>query len=133
MVDAILVVGAQTCCALLQIVNDLKATHMNGQHSLIRGLILSESEPSKKATAQKKKKKSCAKSQSAVDQRTVFKWFKKFNSSSKKYDDKAWLGRHETVDSEAALQSDFTTLAKASGTAELALTFPKYCITSDLP
>ena len=52
MVSGIAVAGAQTCCALLHSVCDLKATRMNVQHSLIQELTL------EKDRVQKKKKKS---------------------------------------------------------------------------
>ena len=46
-----------------------------------------------------------AKGESAVDRRTVTRWFKKFHSGCKNVDDQARINRSINVDSEAVLKS----------------------------
>ena len=83
MIGSIVVVGALTCCALLNSVRDLKAVQMNVQRSLIREVMLYKFELGHK-TAKATQNICCAKGEGAVTG-----WFKKFRLKYKKVDDRA--------------------------------------------
>ena len=51
-------------------------------------------------------KKCCAKGEDTIDHLEVTRWFKKFCSGFKNFNDQAMLGKFKSMDSEAILQSD---------------------------
>ena len=63
----------------------LKAIHMNMQHSLIQGLMLYEIQLAQNICDMKGK--------STVDHSTVTRWFNKFHSGCKNFDDQARSGK----------------------------------------
>ena len=88
---------------------DLKATQMNMQCSLIQKLIVYKSELGHKA-AEATKHISCTKCEGAVDHR----WFKKFCSGCKIFNDQARSGRPKTMDSKSVLQAIVTNPVSSS-------------------
>ena len=76
-VVSIVVVGELIHCVLLHFICDLKATQMNMKHNLIQELMLYEFKCSHNIV-EATKGICCAKGESAVDERTVTRWFKKF-------------------------------------------------------
>ena len=104
MVGSVVIVSAQTCCALLHSVSDLKVAHMNAQCSLVWELMFYEFELGHN-TVEAPRNICCAKGEGAVDQSTVSRWLKKFRSVCKNLNDRARSGRWpKTVDSEAVIK-----------------------------
>ena len=94
----IVIVGALTRCTPLHSVSNLKATLMNMQFSLIRGLGLYEFELSHNA-ADQTKTILCTKVKGTVDNSTVTRWLRRFCSGSKNLDDQVRSGWLKSKDS----------------------------------
>ena len=149
MVGIIVVVDAQTHCALLHSVCDLKAAQMSVQHSQNHEFILYKFELGHNIM-EATKNICCMKGEGAIDHRTVTKWLRKFYLGCKKLDNQARSDMCKIVDSKAMFQAlrvyqvslayyssllfiIFITLAKQPGKAKLCITLPKYCKNFDSP
>ena len=87
-VSSVIISGAQSCCALLHSTCYLKATHMNGQCSLIQEGMLHKFYLGHN-TVEATKNIFCVKSESTVDHITVTRWIKKFCLDFKNLNDQA--------------------------------------------
>ena len=81
MIDSIMVVGVQTCCALLHLVYNLKVAQMNMQYSLIWELMLYKLELDHNA-AEATKNICCVKGDGTFDHSTITKNFPQVSRTS---------------------------------------------------
>ena len=91
MVTSIVVVGTLICYALVHLVHDLIAAQMNMQYSLIQKFMLYKFELSCN-TMEATKNICCEKGRGTVNLNTITRWFKKFHTDYKNFNDQIRLG-----------------------------------------